>query len=68
MATLDHEVLRQQPGQSPHGGRLACALLASDENATDRGHYRVEDEGKLHRLLPDDGSEGKDVTIERDAH
>src|SRR5258706_6622354 len=68
MATLDHEVLGQEPRQRPHRGRLAGPFFTTDENAADRGHNRVEDEGELHRLLPDDGGEGKDVTIERDAH
>jgi hypothetical protein len=68
VAALDDGVLGEEAGQGAHGGGFAGALFTTDEDPADGGDYGVEDQGKLHRLLPHDRGKGKDVTIELEAH
>ena len=60
-AALDHLDLREQPGESAHGGGLGGAALAPDQNATDGRVDGVEDERRLHRLLAHQRGEGEDL-------
>src|SRR5437868_5490479 len=68
VAALDDVVLGQQAGEGADGGRLARALLASDQDAADRGHDGVQDQGELHRLLAHDRRERVRVPVDGDAH
>ncbi len=58
-AALDHLDLREQPGESAHGGGLGGAALAPDQHATDGRVDGVEDERRLHRLLAHQRGEGE---------
>src|SRR5216683_748933 len=59
-AVRDDAQLGKEAGERSHGGRLPRAFLASDQNATDRRMDGVQNEGKLHLVLADDGAEGID--------
>ena len=68
MTAVDHIVLGEQLRQRPNRGGLTGPLLPSNENSADGRDDGVENERNLHRLLPDDGSEGKRMPIEGYAH
>ena len=56
-ATLYHLDLRQQAGQGPGRGRFGGPLMTADQHAPDGGIHSIEEQGRLHRLLADDGAE-----------
>ena len=68
VAAFDDVVLRQQPGQRAHGGRLAGPLFPSDEHPADGRDDGVENQRELHRLLADDRGEGIGMAVEGHAH
>ena len=63
VAAFDDVVLRQQPGQRAHGGRLAGPLLAPNEHAADHRVDGVQDQGELHLVLSDDRRERVGVPV-----
>ena len=61
-ASRDHLDLGKQPGERAHGRRLRGAALAANQDAADRRVDRVEDQGGLHRVLPDERGERHEGT------
>src|SRR5205085_2452778 len=55
-ASLDQRQRREQRPQGPGGGALGGALLAAHQHAADGRVDRVQQEGCLQRLLPDQGT------------
>ena len=59
----DNGKLREQSSECTHRRGLPCALFAANEHAANRRMDGVQDEGKLHLVLPDNRAERIDKPL-----